>query len=325
MRTQLLVAAAFGLTLLGLTSFLLLHKSSRVEFTEDQIKMWKSFKQTYNKKFSAQDDDEEAYRMNVFFENLEFTKKDPTMGVTKFMDLTPTEFAELYLNPEENINEEVETLQPIQQDKDIVIDWVEKGAVTPVKNQGRCGGCWSFATTGGVEGANFVYKNILPNLSQQQLIDCNTKNKGCGGGQRDIALNYVKETGLTTEEEYSYEAKNGKCRLEGKSNPWTISGFTSIKQCSDLVAAIQKAPVTVGIDASTLQFYTNGIFSNCGTKINHGVLLVGYDSVKEAWKIKNSWGPKFGEDGYIYLSAKVTNNQIANTCAVCTKAFAPYI
>ncbi|KAL4490236.1 hypothetical protein ABPG72_004275 [Tetrahymena utriculariae] len=287
--------------------------------------MWKGFKKTYNKKFSDQDADQEAYRMSVFFENVEYASQDSTMGITKFMDLTRFEFAQLYLNPTENVDETIENLQAIQDNGDIVIDWVAKGAVTPVKNQGACGGCWSFATTGGVEGANFIYKNVLPNLSEQQLIDCDTQNSGCGGGLRDVALDYVKATGLTTEEEYPYEAKDGKCRLEGKQHPWTVSGYTAVKQCSDLVAAIQKAPVTVGIDASNLQFYTKGIFSNCQTNINHGVLLVGYDSVNQAWKVKNSWGKDFGENGYFYLSAKVTNNQIANTCAICTRAYAPYI
>ncbi|EAR85108.1 papain family cysteine protease (macronuclear) [Tetrahymena thermophila SB210] len=325
MRTQLLIAAALGLTLLGLTSYLFLHKSTQVGYTDDQINMWKGFKKTYNKKFSSEDADQEAYRMNVFFDNVEYASQDSTMGITKFMDLTPVEFAQLYLNPIENVEGSIETFQAIQANGDIVVDWVAKGAVTPVKDQGGCGGCWSFATTGGVEGANFVYKNVLPNLSEQQLIDCDTQNSGCGGGLRDVALNYVKATGLATEQDYPYEAKDGKCRLEGKSHPWTVSGYTSIKQCADLVTAIQKAPVTVGIDASNLQFYTGGIFSKCATNINHGVLLVGYDSVNQSWKVKNSWGPNFGEHGYFQLSAKVTGDQIANTCGICSRAYAPYI
>lgn len=83
------------------------------------------------------------------------------------MDLTPAEFAGLYLNPTEASQESVEAFQAYQANGDVYVDWVAKGAVTPVKNQGGCGGCWSFATTGGVEGANFVYKNVLPNLSEQ--------------------------------------------------------------------------------------------------------------------------------------------------------------
>lgn len=100
MRTQLLIAAAFGVALLGLTTLLVLHKPAQndVAYTEDQIQQWKLFKKAYNKRFSDVDGDVEAYRMNVFFANLEFTKNDSTMGVTKFMDLTPAEFAETYLN-----------------------------------------------------------------------------------------------------------------------------------------------------------------------------------------------------------------------------------
>lgn len=104
--------------------------------------------------------------MNVFFANLESIKNEPNMGVTKFMDITPEEFAESYLNSAENTGEHVEAYQAVN-DAEINIDWVAKGAVTPVKDQGGCGGCWAFATTGGVEGTNFVYKNNLPNLSEQ--------------------------------------------------------------------------------------------------------------------------------------------------------------
>lgn len=190
--------------------------------------------------------------MNVFFTNMEFIKGDSTMGVTKFMDLTPAEFAEAYLNAAESNGEAVEAFQPFTAAGNIDVNWVTKGAVTPVKDQGACGGCWSFATTGGVEGANAVYKNVLPNLSEQQLIDCDTANSGCGGGLRDVALNYVIKTGLTTEEEYPYTASDNKCTLGNKPHPWTVTGYTAVKQCSDLVTAIQKAPVTVGIDASNL-------------------------------------------------------------------------
>lgn len=252
MRTQLLIAAALGVTLLGLTTLLLVKKPTEVSYTDLQIQQWKQFKKTYNKRFSDIDSDVEAHRMNVFFNNLEFVKNDSTMGVTKFMDLTREEFAEQYLNAVETNGEQVQAFQTLNETAEVNIDWVAKGAVTPVKDQGGCGGCWSFATTGGVEGANAVYKNVLPNLSEQQLIDCDTKNSGCGGGLRDVALDYVIANGLTTEEAYPYVAKNGKCTLAGKAHPWTVTGYTAVKQCSDLIAAIQKAPVTVGIDATNL-------------------------------------------------------------------------
>lgn len=242
------------------------------------------------------------------------------------MDLTPSEFAEKYLDPMEA--DEVTPAPATEQSKflgaDIDIDWVAKGAVTTPKNQGGCGGCWSFATTGGVEGANFIANGKLTSLSEQQLIDCDTENQGCGGGLRDLALNYVIENGLTTEEAYPYLAVDGTCQISSPQ-PYTVSRYTRITTCPNLVSGIIQGPVTIGIDASSLQFYTKGILKTCGKSINHGVLLVGYNSVEQYWKVKNSWGTKFGEDGYFRLSAEVTNGQIANTCALCTRAYQPFL
>lgn len=152
--------------------------------------------------------------MNIFFENVNAVKGIESLGITQFMDISPEEFAQTHLNPvEADIKNIADLEEPIDVTLagDIVIDWVAKGAVTPVKNQGSCGGCWTFATTGGVEGATFIATKVLPNLSEQQLLDCDTGNDGCGGGLRDVALDYVIKNGLTTEAAYPYKAVAGKC------------------------------------------------------------------------------------------------------------------
>lgn len=139
--------------------------------------MWAQYKKTYKKRFSDEDGNSEALRMDIFFENLESIQGIEALGVTQYMDLTPEEFAAQYLDPMEA--EEPNTIETESQKylgADINIDWVAKGAVTPPKNQGSCGGCWAFATTGGVEGATFISTNKLPSLSEQQLIDCVTEN-----------------------------------------------------------------------------------------------------------------------------------------------------
>lgn len=264
--------------------------------------------------------------MNIFFSNVESIKGIESLGITEFMDISPEEFAQTHLNP---VEAEIPTIADLKEqiDTDLaettVIDWVAKGAVTPVKNQGKCGGCWTFATTGGVEGANFVATNVLTSLSEQQLLDCDSGNDGCGGGLRNVALDYVKKNGLTTEEAYPYTGVAGKCQVSSKQ-PYGVKSYTNITTCSSLLSGVKQGVVTVGIDATQLQYYTGGILSDCGTSINHAVLLVGYNSIDASWKVKNSWGPAWGENGYFRLSAAITNNQIANTCSLCTRAYQPF-
>merc|ERR550514_1672389 len=94
------------------------------------------------------------------------------------------------------------------------VDWTEKGAVTPVKNQGQCGSCWAFSTTGSLEGANFVASGKLVSLSEQQFVDCDTVDKGCSGGLMDHAFAYAEKNAICTEDSYAYHAKKGTCKAD---------------------------------------------------------------------------------------------------------------
>jgi cathepsin L len=187
------------------------------------------------------------------------------------------------------------------------VDWVSQGKVSRVKNQGNCGSCWAFSTTGVLESwALFTGRSV--SLSEQQLVDCSTAygNHGCNGGWPSSALNYVKVGGIATEAEYPYAAKNQNCAKNGGS--FKLASYGSAKGCPALQTAITARPISVTVDATNWSKYAGGVFNNCATSINHAVLLVG--ATDSYWKIKNSWASSWGESGYIRLSP-------GNTCGVC--------
>lgn len=192
------------------------------------------------------------------------------------------------------------------------VDWRTKNAVTPVKNQGACGSCWAFSTTGSTEGAVAIETGKLISLSEQQLVDCAKAegNHGCQGGLMDYGFQYIiKNGGLDTEDDYRYTAKNGVCNsAKAAKHEAQIKSFRDVKSEdeAELVKAITQQPVSVAIEADqpAFQHYRTGTFdSTCGTKLDHGVLAVGYTS--EALIVKNSWGATWGMSGYINMKRNV--------------------
>jgi cathepsin L len=193
------------------------------------------------------------------------------------------------------------------------VDWNAAGKVTPVKDQGQCGSCWSFSSTGSIEANYAILNNCAPiSLSEQQLVDCSTAegNQGCNGGLMDQAFTYVANvSGLCTEDAYPYTAQDGTCGLPGQCTPVVaIKGFTDVTANSEaaLQAAVAQQPVSVAVDASGMdwQFYSSGVMSDaCGTELDHGVLAAGYgtSSGTPYWLVKNSWGSSWGQSGYVML------------------------
>ena len=198
------------------------------------------------------------------------------------------------------------------------VDWSAKGACTEIKQQGECGSCWSFSATGAIEGARFIKNGELVSLSEQQLVDCSAiqGNLGCNGGNMDWAFDYVKITPLDTEKEYPYNGNllPNACTASGKGTG-AITAYKDVtpNSVSQLKAAIAIGPVSVGVEGNLMTFmdYAGGVITEgCGKTPNHGVLAVGYGTdptYGPYFKIKNEWGPIWGEDGYARIAATDDN------------------
>jgi C1A family cysteine protease len=271
---------------------------------------------------------EEDYRRSVFNENLALISaenakgKSYTLGVGNFADLTFTEFKSQYLTgfTPQRKNTSLGTFQaPTGFVKDDAVDWVAKGAVTPVKNQAQCGSCWSFSTTGALEGASFIAGRGLTSLSEQNILDCDKGGNKCQGGSMDQAFGWVATNGLLAEKDDTYkcadqtsdECTSSQCpdgAFTQVLKPGDVTGHTDVDQTEGaLEAAVMKQPVSVAIEAdqTVFQHYKSGVLTNdaCGENLDHGVLIVGYgtDNGQKYWKVKNSWGAVFGEEGYIRI------------------------
>jgi hypothetical protein len=272
---------------------------------------------SFVKEFNKQYPTEEVFdRYNTFKANLELINahnngsSDWKMGVNQFADLTSAEFkAYLGLRPRDNSYINSKTVKVFKDVPANDVDWVSKGAVTPVKDQAQCGSCWAFSTTGSVEGAVQIATGRLTSVSEQQLVDCagSSGNQGCNGGLMNDAFNWiVSHKGIGSESSYPYTARDGTCRDVPTVS--TISGYKSVGQGSEsqLLSALQSQPISIAIEAdqSSFQMYKSGIFKGpCGQQLDHGVLLVGAgsDGGVNYWRVKNSWGSSWGDNGYIRI------------------------
>jgi C1A family cysteine protease len=335
--------------------------------------LFKEFMEKYDKHYGTKV--EETKRFQIFRENVEMIEatnaKNLTykLGITSSADQTFEEWRADHLTelaPRLTAAKQHDAFAvPSSFTEPESVDWVAKGGVTSVKNQGTCGSCWTFSTAGALEGAMFVAGRQVVDLSMQHILACDKGGKGCSGGQMDQAFDWVAQNGITSLKDEPYLCQDAKdaqctamtcsacqmrtgetCTFLGKCSNGTTCDKTGLihhcvcpdNQCfqdgvcasqsppalvlavGDVVkhtdvdatemaleAAVAQQPVSVAIEAdqAVFQHYTGGILTNdaCGSSLDHGVLAVGYgvDNGQKYWKVKNSWGTTFGEEGYIRI------------------------
>jgi len=308
-----ILAIAFGIT----------EREYQTQFT--------SWMQQYQRSYHHE---EFRTRYAIWKKNLDFVTahnalgRSYRVGMNKFADLSNDEFNRLYKGV--NLNVVPSTTQSPRPNVPTSFDWRTKGAVTGVKDQGQCGSCWSFSTTGSVEGCHFLAGNKLVSLSEQNLVDCSTSqgNMGCDGGLMTQAMDYIiSNGGIDTEKSYPYTAEDGTCVYNAANSGSTLKAYTNVQAGdeNDLLAKVVIGPTSVAIDASneSFQLYTDGVYNepDCSTsQLDHGVLAIGWgtDSGTDYWLVKNSWGDSWGQAGYIWMSRNADNQ-----CGIATAATLP--
>jgi len=289
---------------------------------------FQQFTVLYNKNYKSEE--ERQMRRDVFRQNLQkietlrrHEQGTATYGINFFADLTEDEFRK-YLGlkppPPSSIAQAASTDQGNDLDYDPTMqlptdfDWRSYNVVSTVKNQGMCGSCWAFSAIGNIEGQWALKKGQLLSLSEQELVDCDKIDAGCGGGYMSSAYDSIQRLGgLETEQQYPYEGKDDKCRFDRQLATVSITGSQNLTSNETALAQwlVRNGPISIGINAFAMQFYFGGVSHPpkllCEPDgLDHGVLIVGFGIHKTKfthkevpyWLIKNSWGPRWGEKGY---------------------------
>lgn len=312
----------------------------------------------FDKTYATEHDYE--HRATIFHQNQELILKhnlqrsqgEHTLGPNPLMDLTVEELPLGYAKAPGAVSLSQRTQRNLQghhkMELPFEIDDVStlpssvnwQGVSTPIKDQGRCGSCWAFASTAALESHISLQTNTLYSLSMQEIVSCAPNpmdcggNGGCTGATASVAYEYVATAGIVQEWQFGYGSYDGaaiECTLENRTTKLPISGYggpdppgikgavatidgyaeTPLNNYKVMMNAVAKAgPVAVAVAASNWHLYHGGVFedhsrNSQATNINHLVVLQGYGTDEETgrdyWLVRNSWGPRWGESGFIRL------------------------
>lgn len=313
-----------ALALLGSASASLFHNTTGV-----MREMFDGFKRDFAKSYASIAEDEA--RFEVFVENMKIADArnvaeriaggSATHGITRFSDLTQEEFAARYLRSMPRVTTATvdNTVKPLAPGVSASQDWTGT-YTTAVKNQGYCGSCWAFSAVEQVESDTMRTLSKTYTLAPQQVVSCDDlESEGCNGGWSEDAYDYIKQAGgIVQESDYPYSTASsqfgitGTCKTASTTDPVvTVDSYSTISGESSMASYVEATgPLSVCLDASSWNSYTGGIMSSCGKQVDHCVQAVGVDTGAGYWKVRNSWGTTWGEDGFIRLAYG------SNTCDI---------
>ncbi|XP_049763553.1 procathepsin L-like [Schistocerca cancellata] len=319
-----------------------------VAFFDLFLEEWNTFKLKHGKKYltpiekKIQNENFYGKQKRIAQHNAAFERREVSyqLELNNFGDLLAHEFVATYNGFNKTHNARLRVgirgstfIPPANVNAPPYMDWRKHGAVTEVKNQGSCGSCWAFSSTGALEGEHFRKAGYLTSLSERNLIDCSHKygNQGCNGGLMDQTFTFVRDNrGIDTEESYPYEGDD-KCRFKRIDVGADDTGFVDIPEGDEeqlKVAVATFGPISAPTDAGdhSFQFYSKGVYCEpqCSSEsLDHGVLVVGYGTTEDGvqyWLVKNSWESDWGEDGYIKMARNRDNN-----CGIASSASYPLV
>jgi C1A family cysteine protease len=281
--------------------------------------MWDAFKAEHKRFYSTED--EEYRRYGIFLRNLKLIDErnaeereaggSAVHDITQFADRTQEEFQGLlgWTPQNDSLRGENKVVDvPPYEGTESLVDWTGK-YTTPVKDQGYCGSCWAFAATEQIESDAMRTLKTSYVLGPQQIVSCDNRDGGCNGGWQQSAYDYVhKAGGQEKESDYPYTSgtsgKTGSCQVNSNKFVLGVKDYSSVKGETNMANYVKSTgPLSVVVDASDWSTYRSGIKTSCGKNINHAVQAVGVDTSSGGyWKVRNSWGPSWGESGYIRLS-----------------------
>ena len=324
-----------------------LASANALSLSQEEIEQkFAAFKELHNKKYET--DEEHDKRFSIFVDTLSLIEErnaaqlrlggSPVHGVTRFADMTQEEFQTQFLDmnmPKKfraHRGNATSIVTPPATSGVTAKDWTST-QTTAIKDQGHCGSCWAHAAAEQIEsdGMRLLGNPSSLTLSVQQMVSCDHGNgqHGCNGGLQETAFDYVRDNGgIVTEQDYpytSYEGRTGFCDKSKTNYVMGVKGYDFMfdstveeteKSFTNYMLSDTGGTISIGVDATTWSTYTGGVMIDCGkgTDINHSVQAVGVDTGSGGyWKIRNSWSPSWGEEGFIRVQYGT------NTCGLVTE------